>query len=213
MTIEEALQKPLDGLNGQNVQAKFEEIAKNLFNYFCIKCGEKTFYFAEIEFYYYKKGVFEHDKDIAYKRKDYKVGDLFYHLSGVDICFNSKEEEYGGILIRSLLEEIHGETTSATYRTVVTGPMNCLIMMLNSCQKQNVAPQLEELEDVRQIEPKSTYRYFGDIDRKNILNGSGNKDGDKKLAYYDSKIIKDEWDSVNKEGKKKYYYTHRFEYK
>ena len=213
MTIEEALQVPLKSLNGQNIQAKFEEIAKNLFNYFCIKCGEKTFYFAEIEFYYYKKGVFEHDKDIAYKRKGYKAGDLFYHLSGVDICFKSDDDsEYGGILVRSLMEEIPEKTTNAICRKVVTGPMNCLITMLNACQKQDYVPQLEELKYVRKIEPKSTYRYFGDEDRKKILNGLDNKDAEKKLAYYDPTIKQDEWDSVNEAGKKKYYYTHRFKY-
>ena len=114
--------------------------------------------------------------------------------------------------MRSLMEEIPEKTTNAICRKVVTGPMNCLITMLNACQKQDYVPQLEELKYVRKIEPKSTYRYFGDEDRKKILNGLDNKDAEKKLAYYDPTIKQDEWDSVNEAGKKKYYYTHRFKY-
>ena len=106
MDIKDALQEPLKDLNSENVQEIFERIAKNLFNHFCIKCGEKEYYFAEIEFYYYKKDKWQHDEKLAYKRNGYDVGCFFYHLSGVDICFDSKnsDDEYGGILIRSIYE-------------------------------------------------------------------------------------------------------------
>lgn len=212
MNITQALQKPLESLDGQNVQATFQTIATNLFNNFYIRCGKKIFYFAEVEFYYYKKDVFEHDYDIAYKRKGYETGDLFYHLSGVDICFNSNEKEYGGILVRSLIEISSDSGNTNEHKKVIAGPMNCVRAMLNACKKQDLVPQLLELTFDRKVKPESTYRYFGDEDRKKIIKRHGNKDGDKKLAYYDPTIQKDEWDSVDENGKKKYYYTHRFVY-
>lgn len=212
MNIAQALQKPLENLNGKNVETTFQTIATNLFNNFYIKCGKKKFYFAEVEFYYYKKDVFEHDYDIAYKRKGYETGNLFYHLSGVDICFNSNEIEYGGILVRSLIEINPDNEHNIEHKKIIAGPMNCVRAMLNACQKQDYVPQLIKLEFERHMEPRSTFRYFGDEDRKKILKGQANKDGDKKLAYYDPTIQKDEWDSVDENGKKKYYYTHRFVY-
>ena len=38
------------------IQNKFRQIAQKIFNDYSIKCGDKTFRLAEIEFYYYKKG-------------------------------------------------------------------------------------------------------------------------------------------------------------
>ena len=172
MTIEEALQKPLDGLNGQNVQATFQTIASNLFNNFYIKCGEKTFYFAEIEFYYYEKGNLEEEwNKVTYARDGCSAGKLFYHLSGIDICFeshfNSKEDiytsnitrtstsnaQYGGILIRSIIRMDDG--------ILIAGPLNCKDELLNSCSSS--MPQLKELEEnnKREIEPKPVKRLLG----------------------------------------------------
>ena len=55
--------------------------------------GEK-FAFAEIEIYT------SADKN-TYKRVS-SAGDIFFHNFGFDICFESSEEDYGGILVRSL---------------------------------------------------------------------------------------------------------------
>lgn len=45
--------------------------------------------------------------DISYY--DYQGGQLFYHLSGIDICFDShyknNEAKFGGILIRAIKDE------------------------------------------------------------------------------------------------------------
>ena len=203
------LQKPLEHPEG-NIQLTFGKIARTLFNNFCIECGKKTYYFAEIEFYYYKEGVL--CDTITYKRNGYNVGDLFFHLSGVDICFDSTLDEYGGILIRSIYD--------AERNMVITGPMNSLVAMLNSCEN-NVMPKLKENNLSRVVSIESTYRYFGDDDRKKILNrirnvknsDQKNKDGDNQFAFYDASIEKDKWDTINESGKKKYYYTHRFVYK
>lgn len=207
--VQELLQKPLKKMNSNNVQEIFKEIAKNLFNNFCINCGDdKHYYFAEIEFYYYKKDKWLHDEKIAYKRDDYSAGSFFYHLSGVDICFDSRNDEYGGILLRSIFE-----IDKNNNRKVITGPLNCLTSILNSC-KNGIMPSLiggvpAQFHPV--IEP--TYRYFGDEDRKKIVKGTGNKDGDIKMAFFDTSIKKEEWDAIKEDGSKKYYYTHRFVYK
>ena len=92
MDIKDALQKPLESMNGDNVQSSFKKIAENLFNNFCIQCGKKDYYFAEVEFYYYDKENYLIDKEqnkwntVTYPRTGYSAGDFFFHLSGFDIC-------------------------------------------------------------------------------------------------------------------------------
>jgi len=142
MEIRELLQKPLEGLNNSNVHAKFREIATNLFRKFCIKCGTKKYYFAEIEFYYYdrddKKGLNKSWNEKTYPRDKKNAGDLFFHYSGVDICFDSsfKEGRFGGILIRSLKDD-NGK--------FITGPFVCMLELLNVSSKD--WPRLEYLKD------------------------------------------------------------------
>lgn len=132
--LQELLQKPLNENNGKTMEEKFEVIAKNLFNNFCIQCGTTGFKFTEIEFYYYKEGVWR--DNITYERGNRKVGDLFYHLSGVDICFDCNKDEYGGILIRSMKKNNNDK------EEIVNGPLICLVDMLNSC-KNGQMPQLK----------------------------------------------------------------------
>lgn len=91
----------------EELSAKFKSIADKLFEKYEVRCGKKHFRFAEIEFYYYRKGCFDEEWNrVTYDRKNKEDGDLMYHYSGVDICFKSnysdKEAEFGGILIRSL---------------------------------------------------------------------------------------------------------------
>lgn len=133
------LSQPLIGLKKDNViktQERFEQIARSLFDDFAIQCGEKLFRFAEIEFYYYKKDEWNEDwNKETYPRNNKHAGDLFYHYSGVDICFAShfnkdSNAEFGGILIRSLLDE----------NEIFAGPLYCANLMLNTCQ--NCLPML-----------------------------------------------------------------------
>ena len=108
--LKKLLTNPLQGLDEKNdkfveVQNKFKGIAKKLFDNYGIKCGNKIFRFAEIEFYYYNKKEKWQDKwNTATYYRDKNAGELFFHYSGVDICFQSdSENEFGGILIRSLV--------------------------------------------------------------------------------------------------------------
>lgn len=137
------LKNPFEGLETSNVtgiQNKFEKIAKNLFENYGIKCGDKIFRFAEIELYYYKKEEgSKKNWDDTWNRETYprnkNAGEIFFHYSGADICFQChfdererKNEygEFGGILIRSLLD---GDK-------IIAGPLFCANTILNTCKNE-----------------------------------------------------------------------------
>lgn len=130
------LTNPFDGLEKNDLtgfQAKCKKIAENLFCHYCIKCGNKTFRFAEIEFYYYKKEKWQDKWNTATYYRNKKAGELFFHYSGVDICFQSdSENEFGGILIRSLIEI----DNNGNYVALHKGPMICANLMVNSCKEE-----------------------------------------------------------------------------
>lgn len=182
MEINELLQKPLKD-NGKNIQEAFNQIAKDLIQKFCIQCGETNFYLAEFEFYYYEETLFNQKwNEITYERIGYKAGDLFYHLSGMDICFDShlskdkgKKVGYGGgVLIRSVVEE-NGDIT--------VGPLTCVNKMLNKCKGGDM-PKLVLLPKQRNCIPKQTYRFLGQEDFK-VIPEMKNIDGELQLAYFD----------------------------
>lgn len=211
----EKLTNPFSELNQNNpndlifFQNTCSNIARDLFNKYCIKCGNRTFYFAEVEFYYFDQTRFNKDwNNVTYERKE-AAGKLFYHLSGVDICFKSdlKKDKNkqkigygGGILIRSLWEK-----TGNDKRIVTVGPLTCVNKILNACKGDNM-PKFEPLllSKRQDIKPKETYRFLGETDFKAISENK-NKDGDLKLAYYDCTIIPAEWNNARSS-----YYSKRF---
>ena len=137
--LKRILSNPLNGLAKDDLQERFEQLAKSLFEDFAIQCGDKQFRFAEIEFYYYKKGEWNEDwNKETYPRNNKQAGELFFHYSGVDLCFrsyyNKTSAEFGGILIRSLLDG----------NEILAGPLYCANMMLNTCQ--NSMPKLVDAE-------------------------------------------------------------------
>lgn len=175
------LKNPFKGLTSGNVkefQDKCLYIAKQLLSDFCIECGEKEkkyYNFAEIEFYYFDKKDFNEEWNIVtYARDEYQAGDLFYHLSGVDICFDSKysENRFGGILIRSLITD---------GQKLITGPLSCKDELLNAC-KGSCMPKLQKAKLQVAKEPKTTKRLLGHTAMiENI-------DGDYYLCFYDGNI-------------------------
>lgn len=184
-----------------------KDIAEELFKNYCINCNGKEFYFAEIEFYYYNSN----SKDLKGKwnentyPRECQAGDIFYHLSGMDICFNSKlpkgfkekEDCYGGgILIRSIVEI--GENDK---EIVTVGPLTCANKMLNACKGKDM-PKLSQISKDcnRTPKPQETFRYLGKSDFDLIKEGK-NTDENLKLAYFDSEIKKEDWNS----GRSKYY--------
>lgn len=120
--------------NEEDLSKAFRSIADKLFEEYEIICGEKHFRFAEIEFYYYRKGCFDKEwNKITYARNEKDDGDFMYHYSGVDICFKSNysnsNAEFGGVLIRSIYTlNARGE------RCMICGPLVCKDEMLNSCK-------------------------------------------------------------------------------
>jgi hypothetical protein len=174
------LENPFDDLDGSNLKEfdnHCKDIAENLINNYCIRIGiDKCFYLAEIEFYYWQKDKWNDSwNKVTYPRDNKKAGDLFYHNSGIDICFNSSydEKKYGGILIRAIKDQND---------VVTAGPLVCCQLILNSCDTEKM-PILKRTDE-RHIEVKSSIRSLGKDDmiqekeRKNEL----------KLCFYDSSI-------------------------
>lgn len=97
---------------------------RELINNYQLEVNGNTYYFEEIEFYYFAPN---HEDTIVIKRKQ-KAGDIFFHGYGFDICFETTENSYGGILVRSLYKEKTDEQSSY----ILLGPFNCLIEVLKN---------------------------------------------------------------------------------
>ena len=167
----EEFEKQIVGIaNDDDLQKKFEELAKELINNFYIKCDKKEYFFAEIEFYYYDKVNFNKEWNWeTYPRNDKDAGDLFFHYSGVDICFDShfKDGRFGGILIRSLYDK--------DINRYITGPTVCSNEILNSCSKS--LPEIKYKEEVFQCDVEPIKRYG--------IQQYGNEE----LCFYDSRLL------------------------
>ena len=120
----------------------FKEIAKVLFERYDILIydskGETHYYsFAEVEFYYHKKGVLNRDVDNCVYPRTCEAGKFLWHDTGVDICFKSEcdiENYYfGGILIRSLIEKESNQ--------IIGGPGRCANELAFLC-KAGESPHL-----------------------------------------------------------------------
>lgn len=209
--LKKLLTDPFDGVI--DINEKVKKIAETLFRDYYIDCNGKKFYFAEIEFYYWQsdefdKGFNQEWNRVTYPRKK-KAGQLLFHLSGVDICFESSYDEdpakFGGILIRSIKDEKD---------EVIAGPWNCMLEILNVCDGKTM-PQIKKLNKPHNNKMESTYRALGkdDIDKEKV--------NPLKLCFYDSSIPKEDWGKklkislVKKTGKlewhKSSYKTDRFE--
>jgi hypothetical protein len=143
--------------DGEDVEAKFKQIANALFQNYHIEKGVDIYDFLEIEFYYFNE---QHPDIITYPRT-IDGGKWFLHASGIDIAFQSKVEKdekgeidydnscFGGILIRILSKR----TTSHSVR-VIGGPRRCLYELFNGIDVFN--PQLNSF-------PKLVYNQKADI--------------------------------------------------
>lgn len=120
-----------------DVKDRFKELADKLFNNFYISKETDRYDFLEIEFYYYcdkhkdlnisSEEESTKNKTVVYPRTTH-AGDLFIHLSGIDIAFESNESNYGGILIRSLLKTDKEQNT----QDVIAGPLLCSHELINN---------------------------------------------------------------------------------
>ena len=116
----------------------FKPLAEEIMNKICISNGAYIYHPIEIEFYVYDK---EKHADIHVYPREAEAGDIFFHLSGMDICFESSFEEkngtisFGGILIRALERE-DGKRFG--------GPLTCKDEVLNSANARCVTKMCEK---------------------------------------------------------------------
>ena len=189
----------MDSLTG--LQDKFTEIAKEMFSHIAIKAGEKYFKFIEVEFYYFKLGTFEGSLFNCTYPRTRDAGQFFWHYSGMDICFDSIEDDmaFGGILIRSIMNE-DGE--------IIAGPMRCSDELMNCCKQE--LPAIVDYETGFQGEPEKTIRYGIKADKEKNPKGI-------KLRYYlpqdswtrkrEQVLVADEKTGSYKKENKRDYYT------
>ena len=96
-------------------QKEIENFMRSLLQDYALEVAGVKFAFAEIEI------CTNADKN-TYKRTS-SAGDIFFHNFGFDICFNSSEEAYGGVLVRSLWPLEGAEP--------IAGPRRCANAILN----------------------------------------------------------------------------------
>ena len=114
-------------INTPEIELRFEQIAKMLFESFAIQKGETVYLFKEIEFYFYNKN---HRDIITHPRVSKPLCWYVNDFGGIDINFTSSIEcvnrenskgknvmkyvlddsaYFGGILLRQLIEKESGE--------------------------------------------------------------------------------------------------------
>jgi hypothetical protein len=104
-------------------EEEFETIAQKLFDKYAIQTHNTLFRFVEIEFYWNSPN---HIDNSTYQRRyvDPKMGDWFFHYSGVDIALKGEDSRgYGGILIRSIFD--------INANKIYKGPMVCAMKLFS----------------------------------------------------------------------------------
>lgn len=122
-------------INTPEIELRFEQIAKMLFESFAIQKGETMYLFKEIEFYFYNKN---HRDIITHPRESKPLCWYINDFGGIDLNFGSKiryekrlnsngkkvekcvlddSAYFGGILIRQLISEDSCE--------ILSGPLAC----------------------------------------------------------------------------------------
>ncbi|MDY5737927.1 MAG: hypothetical protein SPL04_06710 [Candidatus Onthomorpha sp.] len=122
-------------INTPEIELRFEQIAKMLFESFAIQNGETMYLFKEIEFYFYNKN---HRDIITHPRESKPLCWYINDFGGIDLNFGSKiryekrlnsngkkvekcvlddSAYFGGILIRQLISEDGCE--------ILSGPLAC----------------------------------------------------------------------------------------
>ncbi len=158
-------------------QKYFDNMAKYIFSHIAIVIGDAPnknqikYYLQEVEFYFNNNKITEDNiiftkdgKSIEQKKNFFsctykrirKAGDLFWHYSGVDICFETSNDDncYGGILIRSLLKD-NGEGVPQ----LIAGPLRCANELMNQCVMAKSIPNIEEIKQPLNIDNlRSTIR-------------------------------------------------------
>lgn len=155
----------LEGIDSvSDLEKAFGRIARALLNGFCIRKENERYRFVEIEFYHTLADRAEGREGITYKRGRTEPGDFFFHPSGVDLCFRSDEQSYGGILIRSIMLEGGDGKTEGEF---INGPgkvADRLFDKFSAIQTPKNFPRLDTTEPAVRITPQAFPRW--NIDKK-----------------------------------------------
>jgi hypothetical protein len=118
----------LEIINKENPFDDFKKIASSLMNDNVLLVGENYYRFTSLEFYYFEK---DSHADIYSHRHDKQItsGQWYFHGSGLDITFGSKDV-YGGILIRGIKNL--KEKTYIKGKTFINGPILCVQELFNN---------------------------------------------------------------------------------
>lgn len=122
-----------------DIDSELKSIAKLLMNEYYISNGVHLYRPLEIEFYIYLKDISDNEKRHADEHvypRTAEAGRIFFHQSGMDICFSSsmKDGYFGGILIRALERED---------KEFFGGPRICAFEVLNSATSMCVVKECE----------------------------------------------------------------------
>lgn len=109
-----------------SIESTFSKIAEILLLHSKISIGDKIYTIEEIEFYYFKNGCLNGPIYNCTYPRDCRACDFFFHYSGVDICFESTEDSFGGVLIRSLKKK-----EDKNY-VLIGGPLRCANELANT---------------------------------------------------------------------------------
>ena len=180
-------------MNTSDIEERFEQIAKVLFECFAIQKGETMYLFKEIEFYFYNKN---HRDIITHPRESKPLCWYINDFGGIDLNFGSKiryekrlnsngkkvekcvlddSAYFGGILIRQLISEDGCE--------VLSGPLACaelfrchnatgidkefpVLVDNNAIVKYIRKPRVNLLRSKQSVEDKVNnilYQYHGNI--------------------------------------------------
>lgn len=113
-----------DLISNPGEYASIESLMHDIINNYALLVNDQIYFFEEIEFYYYSP--IHEDETVIYRQQ--KAGDIFFHTYGFDICFETTDDSYGGVLVRSLYKQ--GEDEEDSY--LVLGPKNCLTEVIRN---------------------------------------------------------------------------------
>lgn len=105
-------------------ESEIDCFMKDLMNRYRIKVNANEYFIMEAEFYY--KYDANEKNDPTFKRER-KAGEFFIHGYGFDICFNTENDKYGGVLIRAIQLANSNEKP-------IFGPVNCRNEIFNKSQ-------------------------------------------------------------------------------
>ena len=168
MTIEELKNKMCipEVISREKLEDVFTEIADILLLHSELNIGENVSYtIEEVEFYYFRNGCFDDPIYSCSYPRNCNSGDFYFHYSGVDICFQSTQDSFGGVLIRSLRK------TKGNNVGLIGGPMRCATELMNTCFQEGKLMKIKVNEKrIKEVTPQKTIRQGVDADY-NIQNG------------------------------------------